>query len=213
MEKRILGVLGGNDTPEPLLRFWAAKADILIAADRGADLLLSAGHLAHVAIGDFDSSDPSQFHDSTDIVKIHDQNLSDCDKLLKYITERGHDAVTIIGFEGDRLDHVLAGLGSFLRSPLNIRVILRTGLATLLKGPSIRQIGSKKGQMVSILPLLPTNPVATQGLEWEIKGEHLELGANLSLSNIATTDIFSIEIGSGAVLVIQEMQMESYEGW
>ncbi|MEQ1935798.1 MAG: thiamine diphosphokinase [Fimbriimonadaceae bacterium] len=213
MEKRILGVLAGNDTPERLLRFWATKADILIAADRGADLLLSAGHFAHTALGDFDSSDPEKLDRSTDIYKIDDQNFSDCDKLIHFVEQMGHHNLTIIGFEGDRLDHVLAGLGTFLRSPLNLRIVLRWGMATLIKGPTDRNVLSHVGQTVSLLPLLPTGLLFTRGLAWEIEGETLALGTHWSLSNRANAESFNVKFESGAVLVIQERDMETYEGW
>ncbi len=213
MGKRILGVLAGNDTPEALLRFWASKADILIAADRGADHLLAAGHIAHIAVGDFDSSDATVRSQITDIYKVDDQSFSDCDKLLRFVENQGHTDLTIIGFEGDRLDHVLAGLGSFMRSPLNLRIVLRCGLATLLRGATDCEIATQVGQVISILPLAPTFLVTTQGLDWEIRNAHFELGSNWSLSNRAQSDSLRLQFESGALLVIQEYEMENYEGW
>lgn len=213
MENRVLGILAGNDTPKAMLKFWGSKADILIAADRGGDHLIDAGIFPHVILGDLDSStlDPSTV--SFDMHKFDDQNYSDCDKLLAYIEGQGHSAATIIGFEGDRIDHVLASIGSFLRSPLSIRIAIRHGLAHVKKERGPSTYVAYPGQTVSLLPILPSSGVSTKGLQWELLNANLEFGSHLSLSNIAESDEISVSLEKGALLIVQEFEEARLPEW
>lgn len=213
VENRVLGVLAGNDTPESMFRFWGEKASILIAADRGADHLIAAGLFPHVVLGDFDSSGLALEDAGFDVHRFEDQDYSDCDKLLSYIEGQGYEEATIIGFEGDRVDHVLASLGSFLRSPVRVRIAIRHGLAHIQKGPSQVSYPSYIGQTVSILPVLPSDGVTTTGLSWPLEGSHLELGGHLSLSNLANQDQISVKMGSGALLIVQEFDEARLPAW
>lgn len=213
VENRVLGVLAGNDTPERMLRFWGGKADILIAADRGADHLISAGIFPHVVLGDFDSSEIDLTAVEFDIHKFEDQDYSDCDKLLSYIESQGYRSATIIGFEGDRIDHVLASLGSFLRTPLEIRVAIRHGLAHVKKSAIPTSYSAFPGQTVSILPVLPSRGVSTLGLRWPLENADLEFGVHWSVSNIAEGDEFSVSMDSGALLIVQEFDESQLPDW
>ncbi len=213
MENRVLGILAGNDTPKAMLRFWGAKADILIAADRGGDHLIDAGIFPHVVLGDLDSSALNPDSVSFDMHRFEDQNYSDCDKLLTYIQGQGYLSATIIGFEGDRLDHVLASIGSFVRSPLSIRIAIRHGLAHVKKETGRSTYAAYPGQIVSLLPILPSSGVSTTGLRWELEDAKLEFGSHLSLSNIAESDEISVSIGEGALLVVQEFEEARLPEW
>lgn len=213
MENRVLGVLAGNDTPEGMFRFWGRKATIIVAADQGADNLIAAGVFPHVVLGDLDSSALDPTEHPFDFHKFEDQDYSDCDKLLSYIEGQGYSEVTMIGFEGDRIDHVLASLGSFLLSPLNIRIAIRHGLAHVQKTPGLVEYHAYAGQTVSILPIVPSRRVTTSGLAWELDQADLHLGANWSLSNLAKGEAFSIEMEDGALLVVQEYEESRLPEW
>lgn len=212
VENRVLGILAGNDTPESMLKFWAQRATLLIAADKGADHLVAAGFFPHVVLGDLDSITLDREAHSFDVHKFDDQDYSDCDKLLEFIENQGHQNATIIGFEGDRIDHMLAGIGSFLRSPLKIRVAMRHGLAHVQKSGRAEYTGFS-GQIVSLLPILPCHSVTTHGLEWELKDAELRFGSRVSLSNLSASDRFSVEVDEGALLVVQEFDEARLPEW
>jgi thiamine pyrophosphokinase len=195
-----------------MLRFWGQKASILIAADRGGDLLIAAGLFPHVVLGDFDSSSLALESQDFDIHRFEDQDYSDCDKLLSYIEAQGYPEATIIGFEGDRIDHVLASLGSFLHSPVKVRIAIRHGLAHVQKG-RMEAYSSFAGQTVSLLPILACEGVTTTGLQWPLSSAPLQLGGALSLSNLATGDRFTVAFDSGALLVVQEFDEARLPEW
>jgi thiamine pyrophosphokinase len=212
VENRILGVLGGNDVSDKMLQFWAQSATLLVAADQGADRLVGAGFFPHVVLGDLDSIQLEHGAHSITVHHLADQESSDCDKLLRFLEDQGHTEVTIIGFEGDRLDHVLAGIGSFLQTSLKVRIVIRHGLAHV-QTRSNEVYRAYGGQTVSLLPILPSKGITTQGLTWELENADLSLGARVSLSNLAMGSEFQVHLAEGALLVVQEYDEARMPGW
>ena len=106
---RVLGILGGEDAPDGQLQAWASSATVLYAADSAANRLIHFGFLP-IVVGDLDSFDQSLRSDRLRIVEDSDPDRTDCDKLLALIESDGYQEATIIGLEGDLLDHVLSSL-------------------------------------------------------------------------------------------------------
>jgi len=205
VEKRILGVLGGMDIDDRLFKFWAHESDILVAADGGADLALRHGIVPHVIVGDLDSASPEALTSGADVYKFDDQNTTDCDKMLQWVADQGHTHLDLIGVEGDRLDHVLATLGSCVRSPLSIRLVLRDGLGVLLKR-GLHQMPAQPGQRISILPIGTADDVSITGVRWPLVEATLRLDGFVSISNVVEASPLEVSIGHGAVLIILERE-------
>jgi len=109
--QRILGVLGGEDMGIELVRAWCASAQVIYAADSGADRVLATGYQP-ILVGDLDSFQSGYAMVDLRVEERPDQEYTDCDKLLQLVREDGHDSVTLCSVEGDLLDHLLAGLSS-----------------------------------------------------------------------------------------------------
>jgi thiamine pyrophosphokinase len=202
VQKRILGVLAGNDMPTDLLNKWAASADILVAADAGADWLLRAGCPPNVIVGDLDSiSDATRFQ-GADICHIPDQSYTDCDKLLQVCAERYLFPITLACVEGNRLDHVLSTLSSVAKSSIvsYVRLALREGLAwILLPGSTEKDVG--KGRTVSLIPFGECIGVSTSGLKWNLTDSDLSTAGPVSISNQSTESVIGVRFTSGVMLL------------
>lgn len=191
--KRILGVLAGADLPLDRLGEWARSADIVLAADGGADRLLAAGITPDRTIGDLDSL---RAQGLPNVERDPDTESSDCDKLLRLAHEMGFEDITLAGIEGDRLDHVLGTLASAIKSSLRVRLALRTGLGWVVKGDF--EIPTEPGQLVSLMPLVECQPASILGVEWPLVDVNLTPFGQISLSNRAAGDRVQVRLGSGA---------------
>jgi thiamine pyrophosphokinase len=189
---------------------WAASATILLAADGAGRSLLNSG-LKPVVIGDLDS-----FHgdvpDGITVIKDEDQNRTDCDKLLTYAEQLNITKLTLIGLEGDRLDHMLATLSSCLCSSLEIRIVLRRGIGYVLNSGSNRLIKLHRGQRFSLMPIGVAEGVTLKGAEWELENARLALGEQTSISNRARGEI-GVSISSGSLLTICETEQDEAPSW
>lgn len=194
----VLGVLAGRDLAPGALEAWLAWADRVIAADGGADLCRAAGREPDAIVGDLDS-----ISDASGLRPDPDQDSSDADKLLARFAHEGHRSVTLIGVEGDRLDHVLATLLSVARvegHPV-CRLVLRSGTARIVAaGGDLEQGASGR---VSLIPLSPSRVTLT-GVRWPLRSAALEPRGRVSLSNEMVGDRLSLVVHEGLVALFLE---------
>ncbi len=212
VEKRILGVLGGRDLSGSLFKLWAESAHILLAADSGADFVLEHGFRPDGIVGDMDSVSAATLEMGIDLYRDDDQNHTDCEKLLAHVERKGHASVTLLGTEGDRVDHFFATLHACVASPLDIRLAIRDGLARVLR-PGRYQIPAYPGRRVSLLPLLPSHGVVLKGVRWPVRGTTMAMGSYLSISNEAVSPLLDLEFTDGALLVTQECRHQDLPIW
>jgi len=205
---RVLGVLSGGDFPISRLESWFDSADIVLAADGGANYINSVNREPNVVIGDFDSMVDSTNFTRAELVYIGDQDTTDCDKLLAFAVKQGYEHITLVCVEGDLLDHVLGTLFSAAKLKINVRVALRRGVAYILNGPTHRQLKLPEDTRVSLMPLSHCHGVTIEGAAWPLSEAELHpLGAN-SLSNKASGDLL-VRLGSGsAVLFVAHEELE-----
>lgn len=188
---KVLGVLAGRDLAPGALEAWLAWADLVVAADGGADLCRETGREPDVIVGDLDSiSDP------TGLTPDPDQDSSDADKLLAYLTENGISAVTLIGVEGDRLDHVLSTLFSCTRQPgITCDLVLRRGSAKICnQGGTLTEAAQGR---ISVIPL-ERSIVTLTGTRWPLENAIIEPRGLVSLSNEMAEDHLTLTTHQGA---------------
>lgn len=210
--KRVLGVLGGRDLNGSMFKLWAKSADILFAADSGADAVVEHGFLPDAVVGDMDSISPKTLALNPDLIRDNDQNRTDCDKLLAHVQTLGHRAVTLIGVEGDRIDHLFATLHSCVTTPLDVRIAIRDGIGHILP-PGTYRLPSRPGQRISLLPLLPSEGVTLEHVRWPVNAQRMAVGEFLSISNEATAAEVHLQFTSGALLVTQEVGIPELPVW
>lgn len=195
--KRVLGVLAGTDMRLRQIEAWAKSADVVLAADGGANGLHELGIKMHAAIGDFDSITPQARISPDEIVFNPDQDRSDCDKLLDFAQDRGYSAITLCNIEGDLLDHVLGTLQSAAKAKLEVRFALRRGLGYILRADRRCEFAAVPGGRLSLIPLNDCANVHLEGVFWSLSGQSLSPGSRLSLSNRVTEPQVSVRLDAG----------------
>jgi thiamine pyrophosphokinase len=211
--RKILGVLAGEDVEKELLRAWAISADLVIAADRGADLLLDAGVRPNVVVGDMDSISEEASRGVEDVRISDDEATTDCDKLLSVASEMGADEITLIAIEGDLPDHALATLQSAARSCLQIRLAYRRGVGWIMRGPASLSVTTEIGRRVSFLPITECSGVSLSGVHWPLQDASMHPTGVTSISNRATEPILHAEVSSGAGLLFVEYTPHEVPFW
>ncbi len=198
----MLGVLAGRDMPTCQLQRWATEADMILAADAGADILLEIGVRPDYIIGDLDSIQGGSAESSVHLDP--DQSSTDCDKLLTKSIELGHEKITLACVEGDQLDHMIATLHSAARHPIHVQVALRTGIGFLLVSGETREIQTEPDRRVSLLPLAHCEGVTLKGVEWPLDSDSITPLGLTSIGNRAVSSQISVEILSGVAFLYVE---------
>lgn len=200
-DKRVLGVLAGQDMPLPILDAWARSADAIFAADGARNRLHELGIRPYRTVGDFDSIHSQHLAIAEDLHHVPDQDSSDCDKLLRLAEREGVRKLTLASVEGDRPDHVLATLHSATKVPLEVRIAYRTGIGMILRSGTDRHFSVKPGMTVSVLPLEACDGVTLEGVRWPLTNERLTAGGAISLSNVAENESIRAALQSGVALI------------
>ena len=186
-----------------------AGADLIIAADGGAQHCHALGLLPKVLIGDLDSLSPTLRTESEKqnvriIAYPTQKDQTDFELALLYAKETGAEKVTVLGGLGRRWDHSLANL-LLAAEPrfVDMRIIYLHGeqRLTILKGE--QTIDAIQGERVSLLPLIAdTQGVSTRGLEYPLINESLAFGSSRGVSNKALLDFPGVAIREGVLLCV-----------
>jgi thiamine pyrophosphokinase len=197
--------LAGDDLPIAALQSWLATADLILAADGGADLVLAAGFAPAIVIGDLDSLEASR-DGFAEIRHVEDQSSTDCDKLLGLALEMGLTGITLACVEGSRPDHALATLQSAARSSLDVRLVFRRGLGWLVRPGNVYRVPAQG--RVSLLPLVACEQVNLTGVRWPLDSVSLEPTGLTSISNHATESFVEASLSKGVAFMFAEGSAE-----
>jgi thiamine pyrophosphokinase len=189
---------------EPLVRL-AHSAELLIAADGGANHLARIGVRPDAVVGDLDSirSGVRAWVGEERIVSRPDQERTDLDKALAWaVEERGARAVVVIAGTGGRPDHAVENLALLARWAGRAEVELRDDATRIVPVLAEAAFETAPGVTVSLLPVGRCERVWTEGLRWPLAGEPLDLRERTGVSNQAVDGRFSVRVEGGALLVV-----------
>ena len=184
-------------------------ADVVIAADSGADIAAAAGLTVDVLVGDLDSITKQTldaiFEGGTRIEAHHpDKDATDLELALGTALRLGADEIVVIGGRGGRLDHLLGNVaviaGRALRE-VSVRWVLERETAYVVHDR--RTIPVQEGATFSVIPIGGgADGVTLTGSKWALENATMEAGATLGISNLALEIEIGIEVRSGTLLVI-----------
>jgi thiamine pyrophosphokinase len=189
-----------------------ADAELIIAADGGAEWLDAQGIAPHVLVGDLDSADPAlidRLAAARVTIERHPvgKDASDLELGVEAATKVGADDIVVLGALGGALDHLLANvllLGSAARAGQAIRLVHGSTSARLLTGPAEAQLNGPPGARVSLLALgAAAKGVTTRGLLWRLAADRLELGSSRGLANVVDSLPAGVSLVAGQLLVIE----------
>ncbi len=186
-------------------------ADLVIAADSGANWLDAIGVRPNRLIGDLDSADPAivdRLRTAEVAVEQHpvDKDASDLELSLEWALRQGADDIVVLGWRGGAVDHLAANLlllATALPTGTTLRLSAGHTRARAIHGPGRLAIENGAGVRVSLLPLGPVDGITTSGLHWPLEDAHLEPGSTLGLANRVETEGATVWVESGRLLVIE----------
>jgi thiamine pyrophosphokinase len=205
---RTVILAGGEMNTSPTM----SDADLVIAADSGYDHAMERSIPVDVLVGDLDSISPTGLQHARDngvVIEEHSQDKDDTDLELaiRAAVLRETTTIDIYGGEGGRLGHLL-GVALSTAHPgwgsMDIAWHTATGIVRTATRDHSVAFQAPIGQIVTLLPVGDAHRVTTKGLRWSLENATLERGTSRGVSNESVSDHVTIDVGSGAVLVIQE---------
>lgn len=206
---KIVIVAGGKPPSFNLLNDEIRDCDLLIAADKGGEVLYNAGISPHILLGDFDSIDEKifkYFETNLEDIEIYpkEKDFTDTELALMKALEKEAKEIIFLGCTGSRLDHMLANLGL-------LKICLDNGVDAYIKDDNncvfLKDKNcSLKGEYGQILSFQAFNKHVEEfsiyGAKYDLKDYRLQFGDPRTVSNEFLNEDVRIEFKKGIVMVI-----------
>lgn len=204
---RALLIGNGETLPAGFLLPLVREADVVLAADGGADRALAAGVTPHAVIGDLDSvSETAKKRLGEEkFIFVNNQNNTDLEKALDWLLQHGCRACTVCGFAGGRLDFTLGNFLSVYPYVKKMDICFAGPGWKMYPLAAPRKFTCRTGARVSLIPLKTCNGVTLKGLKYPLQNARLTwMRAGRSLSNQTTGKSFHVSLKTGYMLVYAE---------
>ena len=197
-----LVVTGG---PFPANQGPLPSADLIIAADGGADNAAAFGLAVDLVVGDLDSASSAAVARAGKVERHpEDKDETDLELALGAAVAAGTRSVTVVGTLGGRVDHALANLLVAAGDRwANLRIDLRIDGARAWVVRDHVEVVAQVGDVVSLLAVGGrATGVTTTGLAWPLADAEVEPGVGLGLSNRMAAPRAEVVVDDGTLLVI-----------
>jgi thiamine pyrophosphokinase len=202
MSKSALLICNGEPPSARLARKLASAADLVIAADGGANAARRFGIRPHVIIGDLDSIKPAtrRFFLSSTIIQVKRQDNTDLEKGLDYLVSRRIRKVSIIGATGRRIDFTFGNM-SVVWNYAHRMDIAFIGDGWIAKPvQSGKRIKARPGTTISLIPFGRCSGITLKGLRYPLTNATMKVG-EIGVSNVVKTSPFSITVRRGNMMM------------
>jgi len=197
----------------------ARSADLIIAADGGANWLAEVGIRAHVLIGDLDSASPAAQRAlreaGCEVLRFPaHKDETDTELALAEAAARGAAQITLLGAIGGRIDHTLANILLLAMPRLaGVPTYIYDGQSWLSLVRGYAAIRGAVGDLVSLIPIAgDAEGVLTEGLEYALHGETLRFGPARGISNVLTSPEASVTVQAGLLILVHTPRVSLEEG-
>ena len=205
----VIHIFAGGDPVSPERIEGLGPADLVIAADSGADIAAAAAVTVDILVGDLDSISRSameRIFDGETAIEAHspDKDATDLELALEVALRNDASAIVFVGGGGERLDHLLGNVG-VIGSPAarHVRVswVMERETAHVIRGG--RTIATTPGMIFSLIPIGgDAGGVHIRHAKWPLRNASLRVHGSVGISNVALGPEVEIEVAEGAVLAI-----------
>jgi thiamine pyrophosphokinase len=199
----VVVLAGGPDCPAAV---ELPPGATVIAADGGAELAKAFGLRVELAVGDFDSISAETLA-SVERIERHppDKDATDLELALAAALRLEPERIFVLGGAGGRLDHLLAEvllLAGDAYAGVQVDAQLGAAAVHVIRGG--RTLHGEIGELISLLAVQgPASGVVTDGLVYPLRGETLEPGSTLGVSNVFAAPEARIGLAGGVLVAVR----------
>lgn len=212
----IVIILGGDLPKTTEIKNVIDNANYCICADSGADIARFYGRIPDYLVGDMDSIDLQTLqwcndHKVSQKTFRPEKDYTDgelaIDFAIKYAKTNNIGFIKVVGGYGNRFDHTLANIyigKKALDAGLRIEYYNETSFIYLLKGNLCQEVEILNGKTVSLLPFDGNaEGVTIKGFKYPLNDGTLVVDKSLGISNELISDIGSISMTRGYLMIVQ----------
>ncbi len=195
-------VLQGSEPDYKIFDYFSDS--FLIATDGAAHGLFSIARIPDIIIGDLDSFDSAQLPEDahTNIIQILDQEKNDFEKALDFCLEQGYQHILIYGIHGGDFEHSLNNVSVLWKYAEKFPLLTIVDSISRIAIPVFFDMTTQEMSQQEIISLIPFPHarLSTQGLQWNLDNEILELSIREGARNRSLGNTISIQNHEGRFL-------------
>ena len=160
--------------------------------------------------GDFDShSGIDENIYAEKFIYTPDQDKTDFEKALEILLERGAKEVDVYGASGGEMDHFLGNLTVAYKFKDVLKITFFDEFGSYFFSPNNLVLEDVKGKIISLYPFPMTENITTEGLNWPLTNENLDILTRIGTRNFALENDVKIEFERGGLLVFLSQVAET----
>ena len=181
---------------------------VVMVLDGAIHRVLELGIKLDIVLGDFDKienwDELLANQQPVEVVHTPDQNKTDLEKGLDFLSAKGHKAVNILWATGKRADHHINNLSTLAKYKDQITIVMLDDHSRIFNLPNQFTKWYPANQNISLIPLGSVFGLTTKGLTYNLQNEDLHLGIRTSSSNKTEADgLIEIKFDSGNLLLME----------
>lgn len=201
-------IANGEACQRDLLDQLLEWSPVVVVLDSAIYRVLDLGIKVDVWIGDFedqhDFDSIREYQHPIKIIHTPDQEKTDLDKAIEYLIENGFSGANIVWATGRRADHTMTNITNMVRYKNDIRLVMIDDHSKIFPIANSFQKWYAKDSIISLVPVGTVSGITTEGLEYQLKDESLQLGYRAGSSNRAVADGFvKITVKEGDLLIME----------
>ncbi|MBQ9106984.1 MAG: thiamine diphosphokinase [Clostridia bacterium] len=207
---RCVIIAGGLLEDPEYISAFVTDDDFVICADSGRLHAERMNILPDLIVGDFDSSEPLEFHPCEVITLPTKKDDTDTGFALKTAIKRGFQKVIILCACGGRLDHTYANLQLLAYAcshGCDAEIIDEKSVITMISSNDSLHLSADNGRIFSVFSYSDKCTVSISGVHYPLTDSVLENSFPLGISNEIEAECAQITVKTGFLLVIQNRKI------
>lgn len=207
-------ISGGTILPSFLESYLSNYSyDVLIAVDKGLEVIEKLHLVPDHIVGDFDSVNTNflQKYQHNEKVIIHsfnpEKDYTDTDIALNLALDLGSSDIVILGAIGTRLDHTIANVHLLmlaLNKQVSCKIVNENNQIQLVNSSITLAKGNVFGKYVSLIPLTTqVKGITLSGFKYPLLDYTLSIGKSLGISNEIVEPFASVILQEGILIMIE----------
>ncbi len=202
--------VNGNMKTQDFYKRQILEYELVISADGASNRLFEMKIIPDFIVGDLDSIKEKtlEFYkkQETTFIKFPSKkNKTDTEIAIDLAKEKGYIEITLFGFMGSRLDHMLGNIFMMYYADnkgLKLTLMDEDNVAYIIN-PGRFIIQGEKGRTVSFINFgIEARKISLEGFVYPLSNYDLELGSTRCISNILDSDEAVIELNEGKLIAI-----------
>ena len=176
-----------------------SKYDVICATDGAYHFLEKHNITPDFVAGDLDSS--REIKANIEVIHTPNQDLTDFDKILQILFDKGFTTIDVFGASGAAQDHFLGNLHTAIQWKERLNLTFFDDYNRYFIADKHTEISNCKDKIVSLVPFPSAKNITTDGLQYPLKKEDLVFGKRIGTRNKAIKNDIKITFESGELFI------------